>query len=219
MAENVRGTHGHRSAHTAPSKHSIGFYGRPLKAPEVAVYCAVTIDGYIAGTDGSVDFLNEYMINLEGEDLGWKAFISSVDVLVLGRNSYEKVLSFDCEWPYKGKRVIVLSSTLDASNGVPALLEQEPIEFFHGNISLLMQRLREDKARKIYVDGGMTIQQFMEKNLVDSMVLSVIPVVLSGGIPLFSNNPSSEKRQKFELISSKAYPNGIVQNRYHFKGI
>jgi len=170
------------------------------KRPQISIYIAQSLDGYIARQDGSLDWL-EY--GHEGdEDYGFKGFIKDIDALVLGRNTYEVVSSFD-QWPYEGKRVIVLSQTLKQ-------VRQEA-ELFAGKLTELTAKLHSDGIQHVWVDGGITVSKFLEAGLVDDLTVSVIPVFLGQGIPLF--NPMKQELT-CRLISTKTYPSGLVQLRY-----
>ena len=120
----------------------------------------------------------------------------------MGKNSYEVVSNFDT-WPYEGKRVVVLSSTL--------ISVCDKAELFKGDIARLIEELYADGIKHIHVDGGDTISRFLNMELIDHMIISIVPVVLGAGIPLFSKI-NSDKRCR--LISSQAYSNGLVQLRY-----
>lgn len=173
--------------------------------PKISVFIATSIDGYIAKKDGDIDWLTKFSAPTaadEEKDCGFSKFFSSVDVLVMGRNSYETVAKFD-PWPYQGKRVVVLSSTLTS------VCEQA--ELFSGNAINLVEKLHAEGIKHIYVDGGVTISNFLNAGLVDQMIISIIPVVLGSGIPLFSK---INKDQWCRLMSSKAYSNGLVQLQY-----
>ena len=171
--------------------------------PKISVYIATSIDGYIARKDGGLDWLERDPI--PGEDYGFKKFIDSIDALVLGRNTYEVVSGFD-EWPYKGKRVIVLSRTLNAV--------REEAELFDGELTQLASALHADGIKHVWVDGGITVTKFLEAGLVDQITLSVLPVVLGSGIPLFS---SMNTELPCRLTSTQSYPSGLVQLRYDLK--
>lgn len=175
------------------------------KRPKISVFIATSIDGYIAKKNNDIDWLTKFnppTDENEEKDCGFSKFFSDVDVLVMGRNSYEVVSRFDT-WPYEGKRVIVLSSTLTV------LCKQA--ELFNGNIAELIKKLSDDGIKHVYVDGGSTISQFLNMGLIDQLIISIIPVVLGAGIPLFSKI----KDDKWcRLISSQVFSNGLVQLRY-----
>jgi dihydrofolate reductase len=167
--------------------------------PRCSVYIAVSLDGYIARADGGLDWLA--VVERPGEDYGYKAFFDSVDVLVIGRKTYETALGFE-HWPYEGKRCIVVTrSSRTARHG----------ETFHaGALTSLLDRLEAEGAQRVYVDGGALIRSFLAEDLVDDMTLSVIPVLLGAGISLFG---AVERR--LSLVASRSFPSGLVQLSYN----
>ena len=171
-----------------------------LPRPKVSVYIATSIDGYIAGKDGSFDWLQYGHVG--DEDYGSKKFINSVDALILGRNTYEVVSGFD-EWPYKEKRVIVLSKTLKEV--------REEAELYCGDIHHLLSVLHAENVKHVWVDGGITVSKFLEAGVVDELTISIIAMILGSGIPLFS---TINREQTCRLVSSQAYPSGLVQLKY-----
>lgn len=173
--------------------------------PKISVFIATSIDGYIAKRNGDIDWLTKFTPptgESEDKDCGFSKFFSEIDALIMGRNTYEVVSGFDT-WPYQGKRVVILSSKLTS------VCQQA--ELFNGNIARLIENLHADGIKHIYVDGGVTISQFMDMNLVDELIISLIPVVLGSGIPLF-DKVNNEKW--YQLVSSRPYSNGLVQLKY-----
>ncbi len=168
--------------------------------PKISIYIAASIDGYIARKDGGLDWL-EYG-HAGDEDYGFKKFINGIDALVLGRNTYEVVSSFS-EWPYKGKRVIVLSNTLKEV--------RKEAELFCGQLTDLASMLHSEGIMHVWIDGGITVSRFLEAGLVDDITISVIATVLGSGIPLFS---TMNREHKCHLVSTQSYPSGLVQLKY-----
>ncbi len=168
--------------------------------PQISIYIATSIDGYIARKDGGLDFL-EYG-HTGDEDYGFKKFMKGIDVLILGRKTYEIVSGFD-EWPYRGKKVIVLSSTLKEV--------RKEVELFCGQLTDLTSRLHSEGIKHVWIDGGITVSKFLEAGLVDDITISVIAVVLGSGIPLFN---AMDKEHKCHLVSTQSYSSGLVQLKY-----
>ncbi len=181
---------------------------------KVSVYIAVSLDGFIARPDGSLDWLPGSDPNAEPaadsaaetDDSGWGAFWDSVDCLVLGRLSFEKVLTFGV-WPYEGTRVIVLSRTM---TDVPEEFAGQ-VEIYAGDEHALVQKLAAEGHERLYIDGGQTIQSFLRLGLITDMTITVIPVLIGEGIPLFG--PLQEDIP-LTLIKSDAAANGFVQSHY-----
>ena len=174
---------------------------------KVSVYIATSLDGFIARKDGGMDWLDEANATVpKGEDLGFQAFIDSVDALVMGRKTYEMVLSFGL-WPYGERPVIVLShSPFSFPPGVPGSVSHSS-----GPLPDLLARLSADGAKHVYVDGGTTIQGFLAEGLVDEITITVIPVILGSGIPLFG---SLERDIHLTHVRTIAYDFGMVQSTY-----
>ena len=175
--------------------------------PKVSVFIATSLDGYIARPNGDVDWLDTANAAVpKGEDCGYGTFIQSVDALVMGRNSYEKVLSFGV-WPYGDTPVTVLSrNPIVFPDSVPKTIQhssETPRE--------LCERLSDLGVGHIYVDGGNTIQRFLTAELIDELTITVIPVLLGDGIPLFGPTTSDVP---LTCVAAKAFEFGFVQLTY-----
>lgn len=174
-------------------------------SPKVSVFIAASLDGFIARPDGGLDWL-EGAEDAGGEDYGYGRLMASVDRLVMGRNTFDTVLAFPA-WPYGETPVVVLTHRPLA---LPA--------GFPGRVSVsaetpgaLVQRLGDEGARHLYVDGGRTIQGFLAAGVVDEMTLTRIPVLLGAGIPLFGPTGGDILLRHVE---TRAFPNGYVQSTY-----
>ncbi len=168
--------------------------------PRCSVFIATSLDGFIARPDGAIDWLS--VAERPGEDYGYAAFFETVDALVIGRKTYETVLRFET-WPYAGKRCIVLTHAHPKS--------QHGEEFFDGLPGVLIERLAREGVRRVYVDGGNVIQQFLAAGLVTDITLSVVPVLLGGGIRLFGPTGGDVR---LDLVRSRSFESGLVQNEY-----
>lgn len=172
-----------------------------------SVFIATSLDGFIARTDGNIDWLNEASAAIpQGEDCGYEALMSTVDTLVMGRKTFEQVLTFG-EWPYGDTPVVVLSHhELSLAPGLPdtvATSQETPKD--------LVARLAAEGKRHLYVDGGRTIQSFLAEGLIDELTITVIPILLGTGTPLFGPLPH-DVHLKHE--STQAYEFGFVQQKY-----
>lgn len=171
----------------------------PMPRPHCAVFIATSIDGFIARGDGSLDWLD--LVQRKGEDYGYQRFFDAVDALVLGRATYEFVRALG-QWPYGDKRCVVLTHR-----------KFQPMAgetFFAGTPKALLAKLSRQRVRRVYVDGGAVISQFLEARLVDELTISTVPVTLGHGIRLFQGGAE----QRFEVVRSKAYPSGLVQTTW-----
>lgn len=171
-----------------------------------SVFIATSLDGFIARTDGALDWLPQDGAADDGEDYGYNAFIASVDTLVIGRKTYELVLTFG-EWPYPGKRVVVLSSHYPVTSQPLA----DGVEGTSCPPRELVQRLAAEGARHAYVDGGKTIQSFLNAGLIHEITITRVPVLLGAGIPLFG---PLERDIALRHLATRSYANGLVQSRY-----
>jgi dihydrofolate reductase len=165
------------------------------------VFIASSLDGFIARSDSSLDWLVDPPSDIEHARvqsdrpaLTWQTFLPSVDHLVMGRGTYEKALSFD-HWPYSQQQVIVLSTSLAPETDERIVISRSVSEAS----GLLCQR----KARQVYIDGGQTIQAFLRAGLIDEMTISVAPVLLGGGIRLFGDL-SDEIRLRLRAANASA---------------
>jgi dihydrofolate reductase len=172
-----------------------------------SVFIATSIDGFIARSDGGIDWLTPFEgENAAGEDYGFRDFIASVDFLVMGRNTYDLVSGFE-PWPYAGTPVVVLSSR---ELNIPASLVGE-VERMSGPVTQVIQDLEQRGAQHLYIDGGKTIQAFLAAGLIQQMIITRIPVLIGTGIPLFG--PLAHDL-RLKHLQTHSYPNGLVQSRY-----
>jgi dihydrofolate reductase len=176
---------------------------RSKARPQCSVYIAVSVDGFIARPDGGLDWLAE--VERPGEDYGYKIFFDTVDALVVGRKTYDVVLGFE-KWPYEDKRCVVVTHA--ATPASPPGRHGET--FYSGPPERLLDLLAAEGVRRIYVDGGVLIRGFLAADLIDDVTLSVIPVLLGAGIPLFGG-----VEQRMKLVSSRSFPSGLVQLCYN----
>lgn len=170
------------------------------------VFIATSLDGFIAREDGAIDWLPTGDATGDDEDYGYRAFIETVDALVMGRHTYELVRSF-AEWPYGKMRVVVLSRR---GVEIPADLADR-VETMSGSPAEVVVRLAERGMKHLYVDGGLTIQRFLADGLITRMIITRVPIVIGRGIPLFG--PTSHDI-RLRHIRTTAFPSGLVQGEY-----
>lgn len=171
-----------------------------------SVFCAVSLDGFIARKDGALDWLKSAEDNLPPADTGFTAFMADVDVVVMGRNTFEIVLGMSGPWFYSKPVYVLTSRPLDLPERLKGKVEggrHSPPEL----VALMKQR----GAKRLYVDGGRTIQDFLNAGLIDDLVLTRIPVLIGEGIPLFG---PLAKDISLTLDSSRVLAGGAVQSTY-----
>ncbi|EGQ8021279.1 dihydrofolate reductase family protein [Vibrio vulnificus] len=169
------------------------------------VYIATSLDGYIAGPNNDMDWLHQ-VPNPDGSDFGFADFMANIDALVMGRNTFEMVLSFGVEWPYN-KPVFVLSNTLKS---VPEGY-QDKVFLVQGALPTVVEQLHQQGYQRLYIDGGKTVQSFLAEDLIDEMIITTIPVLLGAGIPLFGSLP---KTLNFKHIHAQRLADYMVKNHY-----
>lgn len=175
----------------------------PIKC---SVFIAASLDGFIARKNGEIDWLPGSDGEAGGEDYGFNEFFASIDTLVLGRKTYELALTFK-EWPYHGKNVIVLSSGFPKE---PTNLN-EGVKGTSSSPKELIHRLAASGSAHVYVDGGKTIQSFLNANLIQEMTITRIPILIGEGISLFGPLAHDIKLQH---LSTRAFESGFVQSKY-----
>lgn len=174
-----------------------------MNAPiRLSVFVGTSLDGFIGRANGDLDFLPPG----GGEEHGYTEFMATVDALVIGRNTYDKVLTFDT-WPYADKPVIVLSTRAIDLPAVPGAV----VERMAGTPADITARLAARGARHLYVDGGITIQRFLEADLIQRLIITRVPVLIGGGIPLFG---PMGRDIRLHHVATRQYPSGLVQSEY-----
>jgi dihydrofolate reductase len=165
-----------------------------------AVFIATSLDGYIARPDGSIGWLTER--GEQAGDTGYDEFMAPIDTVVMGRSTFEKVLTFGF-WPYEGKHVEVLSTTLD-----PAVDERVIV---HRTLDGLVETLADRGAQRIYADGGKVIQTFLRAGLLDELTITTAPVLIGSGLRLFG-----DLDQDITLVhnATRTLKAGFVQSDY-----
>ncbi|MCB0790378.1 MAG: dihydrofolate reductase family protein [Flavobacteriales bacterium] len=171
-----------------------------------SVFCGVSIDGFIARTDGALDFL-EGDGTAEMGDHGYEAFMAGIDAIVMGRHSFEKVLSFDT-WPYAKPVVVLSSGPVDLS---AAQARGANVACMNASPEEVVAQLAARDLYHLYVDGGITVQRFLRTGRIDRLIVTRLPVLIGQGIPLFG---PLEKDIRFKLVASRSFPGGLVQSEY-----
>lgn len=173
---------------------------------KASVYIATSVDGFIARANGELDWLPSGIDADSGEDYGYQAFMDSVDAIAMGRNTYETVLRLG-PWPYGEKPVVVLSSR---PVDIPAAIAGTVFSM-SGTPTEVAQQLAQRGFQHLYVDGGKTIQAFLNAGLIQNLTLTRVPVLLGSGIPLFGLLVQDVKLRHLE---TRSFDNGFVQSRY-----
>ena len=176
--------------------------------PQVEVFIAASLDGFIARPDGALDWLMQAQADAPaGEDFGYAGFMAGIDALVMGRKTFETVLGFD-PWPYGERPVFVMSRQpklpIPASRG-------STVQHHRAGPSALLQSLARQGVRRVYLDGGELIQAFLQEDLVDRMTVTTIPLLLGQGRRLWGPLPAD---RAWTLEAVQHWACGFVQSRY-----
>ena len=168
---------------------------------KASVFVGTSLDGFLARRNGELDFLDAG----GNEPHGYEEFIATVDALVIGRNTYEIVLGFGT-WPYGAKPVFALSTRPLAPAPAEAVLER-----MSGDPAAIVATLAARGFQHLYIDGGITIQRFLEAGLITSLTISRVPVLIGAGIPLFG---PLGRDITLKHVATRHYAGGLVQSEY-----
>ncbi|HLP04923.1 MAG TPA: dihydrofolate reductase family protein [Paludibacter sp.] len=173
-----------------------------LTGRDIKLFIAMSLDGYIAASNDSIDFLS--MVEEEGQDYGYTNFMNGVDTVVMGRKTYDKVLSMGIAFPHPDKTTYVVTRKPRPDIGNVKFYAMDPIK--------LVQELKSSEGKDVFVDGGaMLVNTLLKHNLIDTFCISIIPVLLGGGLRLFENGLPELPLKLVEAIS---FDKGLVQLRY-----
>lgn len=178
-----------------------------------SVYIATSVDGFIAKLGGNVDWLHtsgDLEADMGTEDMGFQAFMDSVDCMIMGRKCMEMISNMNLtpeQWFYGDLRIVVLSNTIKEA---PDNLKGK-IEMYSGDINSLVATLEKEGFKHAYIDGGKTIQSFINLQMIDEIIITKVPVLLGEGIPLFGK---TLKDIKLEKAKASVFANDFVQVKY-----
>jgi dihydrofolate reductase len=169
---------------------------------KVMVYIASSLDGYIAKPNDDLDFLS--MVEQEGEDYGYAAFMETIDAVIVGRKTYDKVLSMGFDFPHADKDAYIITRTPRPDKG--------SLKFYTGELRTLVEQLQSKDGKNIFCDGGAEIiNELLKEDLIDEMIISILPLLLGSGIKLFKDG---RPEQKLVLVSAKTFDKGLTQLHY-----
>lgn len=173
---------------------------------KASVFIATSLDGFIARKNGDIDWLISADSKDNHEDYGYKEFSDSIDCLVMGRKCLETALKFT-EWPYEGKRVVVLSNTMTET---PEQVSGK-VELYYGSLKALIEKLDSEQCNHLYIDGGKTIQSFLREGIITDLTITKIPILLGEGLTLFGE---LQNDLKLTHIKTESYTTGFVKSTY-----
>lgn len=172
---------------------------------KVVLYIAQSLDGKIAKPDGDVAWLEALPPCEEDADYGYNLFLNTIDTVIMGNTTYQQVIDFDIEYPYKNFKTLVCTRKANVSS-------RAGVEFIHSDIPEFIANLKKTKGKDIWLIGGAQINTlFLQNNLIDEIILFTMPITIGQGIPLFSDNRNTSN---LTLNSCISYSNGVVKSIY-----
>ena len=174
-------------------------------AVRASVFVGVSVDGFLARADGALDFLDAG----GNEPHGYDEFFASVDAMVIGRKTFETVLGFG-GWAYGSKPVFVLTN-----RPLPPTPREATVERVVGTPTAILETIGKRGLEHVYVDGGITIQQFLAANLIQRLIVTRVPVLIGSGIPLFG---PLQKDMLLRHVATRTFAGGLVQTEYELEG-
>lgn len=179
-----------------------------------SAFIATSVDGFIATKDGGVDWLqtsgNGQVLTGENSDMGFNAYISSVDCMIMGRKTMDLISRMNLtpeQWVYGNLKIIVLSNTIKE---VPENMKGR-VEMYSGDLLSLISNLENEGHKHVYIDGGTTIQNFINLKLINEITITKVPIILGEGIPLFGKMSKSIKLEDAKAVT---FLNDFIQLKY-----
>lgn len=169
---------------------------------KLILYIATSLDGYITKPNDDLGFLS--IVQQEGQDYGYADFVKTVDAVIVGRKTYDKVISMGYDFPHSDKDAYIITRTPRPNIG--------SVKFYTGGIKTLVEKLKSESGKNIFCDGGAEIvNELLKENLIDEFIISVIPILVGNGTKLFKDG---RPEQKLELVSVKSFDKGLTQLHY-----
>jgi dihydrofolate reductase len=169
---------------------------------KVILYIATSLDGYITQPNDDLSFLS--IVEQEGQDYGYADFIKTVDTVIVGRKTYDKVISMGFDFPHADKDAYIITRTPKPSIG--------SVKFYTDDLKSLIDKLKSENGKNIFCDGGAEIvNELLKNDLIDEFIISVIPILVGNGTKLFKDG---RPEQKLELVSVKSFDKGLTQLHY-----
>jgi dihydrofolate reductase len=169
---------------------------------KVILYIATSLDGYIAKPNDDLSFLS--VVEQEGQDYGYADFVKTVDAVIVGRKTYEKVISMGFDFPHADKDAYIITRTPRQNVG--------SVKFYTGDLKTLIDKLKSENGKNIFCDGGAEIvHELLKENLIDEFIISVIPIIVGNGTKLFKDG---RPELKLELVSTRQFDKGLTQLYY-----
>lgn len=171
----------------------------------VVLYIAQSLDGFIAKPDNNIDWLTSVPPSVKG-DYGYTELINSIDTIIMGRKTYEVILAMQEDWMYKGKTSYIVSSNQHLKIKAP------DTHLYNGDLKLLVDTIKQKSGKDIWlIGGGELITGFINADLIDKMIITIVPKIIGEGIPLFAPIP---KESVWQLVNVESFETGLVNLTY-----
>lgn len=172
----------------------------------IVLYIATSLDGFIARPDGNLDWLTSIPQPENGDDYGYSDLLKSIGTTVMGRKTYEEIIGFGGEWPYVGIDSYVVTTNNDFTIQSPDTYRLTE------NVKDFLTDLKSKTDKDIWlIGGGQLITKLINENVLDRMIITIIPKIIGEGVPLFANKPNETN---WKLIEAKTYDTGVVSLIY-----
>ncbi len=169
---------------------------------KLILYIATSLDGYIAKPNDDLEFLS--VVEQEGEDYGYSDFVKTVDAVIVGRKTYDKVISMGFDFPHADKDTYIITRTPRPNIG--------SVKFYTDDLKSLIDKLKSENGKNIFCDGGAEIvNELLKDDLIDEFIISLIPILVGNGTKLFKDG---RPEQKLKLVSTKQFDKGLTQIHY-----
>lgn len=169
---------------------------------KLILYIATSLDGYIAKPNDDLEFLS--VVEQEGEDYGYSDFVKTVDAVIVGRKTYDKVISMGFDFPHTDKDTYIITRTPRPNIG--------SVKFYTDDLKSLIDKLKSENGKNIFCDGGAEIvNELLKDDLIDEFIISLIPILVGNGTKLFKDG---RPEQKLKLVSTKQFDKGLTQIHY-----
>lgn len=176
---------------------------------KLVLYIAQSLDGFIAKPDGSLDWLTSMPMPESGGDYGYQELLNNVSATIMGRKTYEEIIDFGGDWPYIGIKSFVVTNNKDYK------IQSPDTYILTENLKDFVIDFKTQSEKDIWlIGGGELITNFINQELLDKMIISIIPMIIGEGIPLFAGNP---KESNWNLTATKAFDSGVVNLTYEKK--
>jgi dihydrofolate reductase len=173
---------------------------------KLILYIATSLNGFIARPDGNLDWLTSVPSPASGGDYGYRELLNSINTVIMGRKTYQEVLNMGIDWPYSEFITYIASRQSDLN------IQSPKTYILKDNLKETVLHLKHTSDKNIWlVGGGQLITTFIEQDLLDMMILTIVPKIIEDGIPLFAHKP---KETTWKLAGVQTFDTGLVNLTY-----